>query len=70
MLDDGSAQVEISVFNELFEKHREKLKEDSLLVVAGKVQNDEFSGGLRVAPTSSRISRPCAAATPPSSSYR
>jgi DNA polymerase III subunit alpha len=48
MLDDGSAQVEISVFNELFEKHREKLKEDSLLVVAGKVQADEFSGGLRV----------------------
>jgi DNA polymerase-3 subunit alpha len=48
MLDDASAQVEISVFNELFERHREKLKEDSLLVVAGKVQNDEFSGGLRV----------------------
>jgi DNA polymerase-3 subunit alpha len=48
MLDDGTAQVEISVFNELFEKHRDKLKEDSLLVVAGKVQNDEFSGGLRV----------------------
>ena len=48
MLDDGSAQVEISVFNELFEKHRDKLKEDSLLIVAGKVQNDDFSGGLRV----------------------
>ncbi len=48
MLDDGTAQVEISVFNELFEKHRDKLKEDLLLVVAGKVQNDEFSGGLRV----------------------
>jgi DNA polymerase-3 subunit alpha len=48
MLDDASAQVEISVFNELFERHRDKLKEDSLLVVAGKVQNDEFSGGLRV----------------------
>jgi DNA polymerase-3 subunit alpha len=48
MLDDGTAQVEVSVFNELFERHREKLKEDSLLVVAGKVQNDEFSGGLRV----------------------
>jgi DNA polymerase-3 subunit alpha len=48
MLDDGSAQVEISVFNELFERHRDKLKEDSLLVVAGKVQADEFSGGLRV----------------------
>jgi DNA polymerase-3 subunit alpha len=48
MLDDGTAQVEISVFNELFERHRDKLKEDSLLIVAGKVQNDEFSGGLRV----------------------
>jgi DNA polymerase-3 subunit alpha len=48
MLDDGSAQLEISVFNELFEKHRDKLKEDTLLVVAGKVQRDEFSGGLRV----------------------
>ena len=48
MLDDGTAQVEISVFNELFEKHRDKLKEDALLVVAGKVQDDEFSGGLRV----------------------
>jgi DNA polymerase III subunit alpha len=40
--------VEISVFNDLFEKHRDKLKEDSLLVLSGKVQNDEFSGGLRV----------------------
>ncbi|HEX7218654.1 MAG TPA: DNA polymerase III subunit alpha [Burkholderiales bacterium] len=48
MLDDATAQVEISVFNELFEKHREKLKEDALLVVCGKVQDDQFSGGLRV----------------------
>jgi DNA polymerase-3 subunit alpha len=48
VLDDGTAQVEITVFNELFERHREKLKEDALLVVAGKVQNDDFSGGLRV----------------------
>jgi DNA polymerase-3 subunit alpha len=47
-LDDASAQVEISVFNELFERHRDKLKEDALLVVSGKVQDDQFSGGLRV----------------------
>ncbi|HEY3076844.1 MAG TPA: OB-fold nucleic acid binding domain-containing protein, partial [Burkholderiales bacterium] len=47
-LDDASAQVEITVFNELFEKSRDKIKEDALLVVAGKVQRDEFSGGLRV----------------------
>jgi DNA polymerase-3 subunit alpha len=48
MLDDGTAQLEISVFNELFEKHRDKIKEDRLLVVLGKVQRDEFINGLRV----------------------
>jgi DNA polymerase-3 subunit alpha len=48
MLDDASAQVEISVFNELFERHRDKLKEDALLIVSGRVQDDQFSGGLRV----------------------
>ncbi|HLX81355.1 MAG TPA: DNA polymerase III subunit alpha, partial [Burkholderiales bacterium] len=48
MLDDGTAQLELSVFNELFEKHRDKMKEDRLLVVQGKVQRDEFINGLRV----------------------
>ncbi len=48
MLDDGTARTELSVFNELFEKHREKLKEDALLIVQGKAQRDEFAGGLRV----------------------
>jgi DNA polymerase-3 subunit alpha len=48
MLDDATAQVEVSVFNELFEKHRDKMKEDRLLVVHGKVQRDEFINGLRV----------------------
>ena len=47
-LDDGTAQLELSVFNELFEKHRDKIKEDRLLVVQGKVQRDEFINGLRV----------------------
>ncbi|MGH8766056.1 MAG: OB-fold nucleic acid binding domain-containing protein, partial [Burkholderiales bacterium] len=48
VIDDGTAQQEISVFNEQFEQHRDKLKEDRLLVVQGKVQRDEFSGGFRV----------------------
>ena len=48
VLDDATAQLEVTVFNELFEKHRDKLKEDALLVVLGKVQRDEFSGGMRV----------------------
>ncbi|MGH8704120.1 MAG: DNA polymerase III subunit alpha [Burkholderiales bacterium] len=48
VLDDGTAQLDLSVFNELFEQHRDKLKEDALLIVQGRVQHDEFSGGLRV----------------------
>ena len=48
MLDDASAQVEVSVFNELWDAERNKIREDELLVVEGKVQRDDYSGGLRV----------------------
>lgn len=48
VLDDGSAQVEVSVYNELWETSRDLVKEDRPLVVQGKVSKDEFSGGLRV----------------------
>ena len=47
-LDDGTAQVEVSVFNELFEANRTKLKEDQVLIVEGKVSEDGFTGGLRI----------------------
>jgi DNA polymerase III subunit alpha len=47
-LDDGTAQIEVSVFNELFEAHRLKLKEDEVLIVEGKVSEDGYTGGLRV----------------------
>jgi DNA polymerase-3 subunit alpha len=48
VLDDGTAQVEVSIFNELYEKHRNRLREDQLLIVHGKVTNDEYSGGMRI----------------------
>jgi DNA polymerase-3 subunit alpha len=48
VLDDATALVEISVFNELLERHRGLLKEGALLIVQGKAQRDEFAGGLRV----------------------
>ncbi|ARP82518.1 DNA polymerase III subunit alpha [Bordetella genomosp. 8] len=48
VLDDGTAQVEISIFNELYEKHRNRLREDQLIIVHGKVSNDEYSGGMRI----------------------
>jgi DNA polymerase-3 subunit alpha len=48
VLDDGSAQVEISIFNELYEKHRNRLQDDELLIVHGEVSNDDYTGGLRI----------------------
>ena len=47
-LDDGSARVDISVFNELFEANRRLVREDELLVVLGKVSRDDYTGGQRV----------------------
>ena len=47
-LDDGTAQVEMTVFNEIFEASRPWIREDELLVVRGKVSLDEYSGNMRV----------------------
>ncbi|MDR2165924.1 MAG: DNA polymerase III subunit alpha [Zoogloeaceae bacterium] len=47
-LDDGGAMVEVSVFNELFEAGRGKIRTDELLLVEGKVSFDEYSGSNRV----------------------
>ena len=51
VLDDGTAQVEVMVFAELFEQHRDALRDDRPIVIQGKVQKDDFSGGLRVSAT-------------------
>ncbi|WP_442592670.1 DNA polymerase III subunit alpha [Parapusillimonas sp. JC17] len=48
LLDDGSAQVEVAIFNELYEQHKNRLREDRLVIIHGKVSNDDYSGGLRV----------------------
>ena len=54
-LDDGSAQVEIAVFNELFVEHRALIKEDELLIIEGKVVKDEFRGENSVRVSAERI---------------
>ena len=48
LLDDATAQVEVVVFNELYEQQRHLLKDDTLLVIEGKVNRDDYSGGIRV----------------------
>ena len=53
LLDDATAQVEVVIFNELYEQSRHLLKDDALLIIEGKVNRDDYSGGVRV--TAERI---------------
>jgi len=47
-LDDGSEYIEAVAAEELYDAQRERLKDDELVVIQGKVQPDRFSGGLRL----------------------
>jgi DNA polymerase-3 subunit alpha len=47
-IDDGTTTIEVSVFNELFEAERAKIKEDEVLIIEGKVQRDDFAGEGKV----------------------
>jgi len=47
-LDDGSAQIEMTVFNEEYERSKPWIREDELLVVRGKASMDEYSGNVRM----------------------
>jgi DNA polymerase-3 subunit alpha len=47
-LDDGSEYIEAAAAEELFDANRERLKDDELAIIQGKVQNDRFTGGLRL----------------------
>ncbi|WP_418315912.1 DNA polymerase III subunit alpha [Piscinibacter sakaiensis] len=47
-LDDKSDAIESVVAEDLLNANRELLKDDELIVVQGKVQNDRFSGGVRL----------------------
>ncbi len=47
-LEDGSAQLEVTAFNELYEASRTWIREGELLVVKGKATFDEYSGSMRV----------------------
>jgi len=47
-LDDQSEVIEAVANDELIEANKALFTEDELLIVQGKVQNDRFSGGLRL----------------------
>jgi DNA polymerase-3 subunit alpha len=47
-IEDGSAQLEVTLFNELYEASRPWIKDGELLVVHGKATMDDYSGNMRV----------------------
>jgi DNA polymerase-3 subunit alpha len=47
-IEDGSAQLEVTLFNELYEASRPWIKDGELLVVRGKATMDDYSGNMRV----------------------
>ncbi len=48
VLDDATAQVELMVFAELYDRKRALLKEDELVFVNGRVRFDEFNQRLSI----------------------
>ncbi|MDD5056459.1 MAG: DNA polymerase III subunit alpha [Sideroxydans sp.] len=47
-LDDGSAQLEVTVFSDLYDANRPWIRDDELLVVQGRASMDDYSGNMRV----------------------
>ena len=47
-IDDRTAQMDVTIFANLFADSREKLLDDSLLVIEGNVSFDEFTNGLKM----------------------
>ncbi|WP_254899463.1 helix-hairpin-helix domain-containing protein [Methylomagnum ishizawai] len=47
-LDDRTGRLEVAVFSEAFEKYRDYLEKDSLLVAVGNLGFDDFAGQLRL----------------------
>jgi DNA polymerase III subunit alpha len=48
-LDDRTGRLEVTLFEEVFQKHRELVAKDALVMVEGKIRFDEFSNSWRLA---------------------
>ena len=47
-IDDRSARVELAVFSDTYQRYRDYLVKDKLIVVEGEVSIDEYSGGYKM----------------------
>ena len=48
-LDDRSGRIEVTLFDEVFQRHRDLIVKDALVLVEGSVRFDEFTDGWRLA---------------------
>jgi len=53
-LDDGSGQIEATVYNDVFTEHRDLLQKDRIVLLEGRLQVDDFNGGLAMRTKSAR----------------
>ncbi len=47
-LMDADASLDVVVFPDLFDANQEKLKKDSLLVIKGQIETDDYAGGFKM----------------------
>lgn len=47
-LDDRSSRMEVTLFGDTYEQHRDLIAKDKILVVEGEVAHDDYSGQLKV----------------------
>jgi DNA polymerase-3 subunit alpha len=48
-LDDRSGRIEVMLFDEIFQRHRDLIVKDALVLIEGALRFDEFSDGWRLA---------------------
>ena len=49
ILDDRTGRIEVTLFDEIFQRHRDLIVKDALVLIEGTVRFDEFSDGWRLA---------------------
>ncbi len=47
-LDDRTGRMEVAVFSDTYNEHRELLEKDALLIIEGQISHDDYSGGLKM----------------------
>ena len=47
-LDDRTGRIDLAMFGELYQRYRERIVKDALVIVKGAVSTDDYSGGFKM----------------------